>query len=149
MPCDETAFTKSHRRTGRGGRGGGQLPLHFSGSLRFRSGILPEKHPTLPEFSVDFQNLSKFWGASPPDPPFNILLRIFDKNSKSLPACKKFTCVKNRLIRAFWNAIRAIGWLAPPLKISPCAYAKSAVIKLATPSCLCFICNSRTLQKLV
>ena len=57
------------------------------GQLRFHSGILPEKHPNLPEFTGDFQNFSKVWVASPPDPPFDTLLRIFDNISKSLPAC--------------------------------------------------------------
>ena len=69
-----------HRRTGRGAGGGG--------------------FPTLPEFSGDFQNFSKFWGASPPDPLFDTLLGIFVKNSKSLHACEKFTCAKSRSIRA-------------------------------------------------
>ena len=62
------------------------IGVHFSGSLRFQQGILPEKHPNLPEFSVDFLKFSKFLGASPPRPPFNTLFRIFDK---SLPACEK------------------------------------------------------------
>ena len=104
---------------------------HFSGSLRFHSGTLPEKHPDLPEFSVDFQNFSKFWGASPPNPPFDTLLRVFNKNSKSLHMhAKNLRAPKISRFGQFEMRFGQFRWFAPPLKISPYAYVFDGLLFL-------------------
>merc|ERR1711911_439722 len=60
---------QAHRRTGRGGRGG-TVPPHFSGSLRFHSGNLPESTQICPSSVIIFKISSKSGGRAPQTPHF-------------------------------------------------------------------------------
>ena len=88
---------------------GGQFEISFGQSARTA--------PKLPEFIDDFRNVSLFWGASPPDPPFDILLRIFNKkSSRRMPVCENFTRTQDRSIRALWIVSKMSGALCAHLK---------------------------------
>ena len=122
-------FWCGHRRTGRGGRGG-TVPPHFSGSLRFHSGSLPESTQICPNSMIIFKFFSNSGGRAPQTPHFLPFLRIFDEWSTSLAACEILRAPEISRFGHFEVRFGQFGWCAPPLKISPYAYGYHHVTPL-------------------
>ena len=87
------------------------------GSLKFHSGNLLEQHPNCPNSLMIFEMSPYSGGASPPDPPFDIPLGIFNKkSSRRMPVCENYTRTQDRSIRAHWIVCKMSWALCAHLK---------------------------------